>query len=150
MDRECNEALLGIFFGRLGVEVEEPLKDDCTLSPNAHLWALQLKVGLQSLKDIEFGREFIQARQGNMSKLVMDEECRTSFATLILENSACAHCTTQNVLFGSLHICVTTQERESPIILLIVLSSQREHPMSILIDHEERIDQPHGESTWFL
>ena len=61
MDRECNEALLGIFFGRLGVEVEGPLLDNGTLSPNAHLWALQLKVGLQSLKDIERGREFTQA-----------------------------------------------------------------------------------------
>ena len=27
MDREGNEALLGIFFGRLGVEVEGPLLD---------------------------------------------------------------------------------------------------------------------------
>ena len=72
-----------------------------------------------------------------MSKLVMDEECRTSFATLILENSACAHCTTQNVLIGSLHICETTR-RERPIILLNVLSSQREAP-------NVNFDRPRGE-----
>ena len=46
-------------------------------SPNDHPGALQLEVDLQSLTDIEPGREFIQAWQGNMSKLVMDEECRT-------------------------------------------------------------------------
>ena len=40
LDREGNEALLGIFFGRLGAEVEGPLLDDGTLSPNAHPWAL--------------------------------------------------------------------------------------------------------------
>ena len=45
--------LLGIFFGRLGAEVEGPLLDNGTLSPNAHPWALQLKVDLKSLKDIE-------------------------------------------------------------------------------------------------
>ena len=82
MDRECNEALLGIFFGRLGVEVEGPLLDNGTLSPNAHLWALQLEVDLQSLKEIEFIREFTQAWQGNTSKLVMDEECRTHFCDI--------------------------------------------------------------------
>ena len=37
MDREDNEALLGIFFGRLGAEVEGPLLDNGTLPPNAHL-----------------------------------------------------------------------------------------------------------------
>ena len=36
MDPEGNEALLGIFFGRLGAEVEGPLLDNGTLSPNAH------------------------------------------------------------------------------------------------------------------
>ena len=77
LDREGNEALLGIFFGRLGAEAEGPLLDNGTLSPNAHPWALQLKADLQSLKDIETGREFIQAWQGNMRKLVMDEKCRT-------------------------------------------------------------------------
>ena len=84
LDREDNEALLGIFFGRLGVEVEGPLLDDDTLSPNAHPWAPQLKVDLQSLKDVEPGREFIQAWQGNMRKLVMDEECRTLFCDIDL------------------------------------------------------------------
>ena len=74
LDREGNEAH-GIFFGRLGTEVEGPLLDNDTLSPKAHPWALQSKADLQSLKDIEPGREFIQAWQGNMRKLVMDEEC---------------------------------------------------------------------------
>ena len=64
---------LGIFFGSLGAEVEGPLLDNGTLSPNAHPSALQLKADLQSLKDIEPGRELIQAWQGNMRKLVMDE-----------------------------------------------------------------------------
>ena len=53
MDREGNEALLGIFFGRLGAEVAGPLLDNDTL-----------KVDLQSLKDIEPGREFIQGLAG--------------------------------------------------------------------------------------
>ena len=70
LDREGNDGLLGIFFGRLGAEVEGPLLDNGTLSPSAHLCALQLKADLQSLKDIEPGREFIQAWQGNMRKLV--------------------------------------------------------------------------------
>ena len=61
MDREGNEALLGIFFGRLGAEVEGPLLEDGTLSPNAHLWVLQLEVDLQSLTDIEPGKDFILA-----------------------------------------------------------------------------------------
>ena len=52
MDREDNEALMGIFFGRLGVEVEGPLLDNGNLSPNAHPWALQLKANFQSLEDI--------------------------------------------------------------------------------------------------
>ena len=62
MDREGNEALLGIFFCRLGAEVEGPLLDNGTLSPNAHPWALQLKVDLQSLRDTEPGR--IHSRMG--------------------------------------------------------------------------------------
>ena len=56
LDREGNEALLGIFFGRLGAEVEGPLLDNGNLSPNTHPWVLQLKADLQSLKDIEPGR----------------------------------------------------------------------------------------------
>ena len=68
LDREGNEALLGLFIGRLGAEVEGPLLDNGNLSPNAHPWALQLKADLPS----------------------------------------------------------------------------------ILFDHEEGTDQPHGESTWFL
>ena len=55
LDREGNEALLGIFFGRLGAEVEGPLLDNDNLSPNAHPWALQLKADLQSPKHIEPG-----------------------------------------------------------------------------------------------
>ena len=74
--------LLGIFFVRLGAEGEGPLLDSGTLSPNAHPRALQLKVDLQSLKDIEPGREFTHAWQGNMRRLVMDEECRTVFCDI--------------------------------------------------------------------
>ena len=36
LDREGIEALLGIFFGRLGAEVGGPLLDNGTLSPTAH------------------------------------------------------------------------------------------------------------------
>ena len=61
LHREGNEALLGIFFGRLGAEVEGTLLDNGNLSPNAPPWALQLKADGQSLKDIESGEEFIQA-----------------------------------------------------------------------------------------
>ena len=103
MDWEGNDALLGIFFGRLGAEVEGPLLDTGTLSPNAHPWALQLKVDLQSLNGIEPGREFTHAWQGNMRKLVMDEECRTLFCDIDLGSCECVHCTMRNVLFGSLH-----------------------------------------------
>ena len=53
MDGESNEALLGIFFGRLGAEVERPLLENGTFSPNAHPWALQLSVDLHSLTCIE-------------------------------------------------------------------------------------------------
>ena len=123
MDREGNDALLGIFFGRLGAEVEGSLLDNGTLSRNAHPWALQLKVDLQSLKDIEPGREFIHAWQGNMRKLVMDEECRT----LTLGSSACVHCAMRNVLFGSLQICETTR-RGRPIVPSSVPSPQRAAP----------------------
>ena len=84
MDREGNEALLGIFFGRLGAEVEGPLLEDGTLSPNAHPWVLQLEVDLQSLTDIEPGKDFILAWQGNMRKFVMDEECRALFCDIDL------------------------------------------------------------------
>ena len=77
LDREGNEALLGIFFGRLGAEVEGPFLDNGTLSAIAHPWALQLKADLQSLKDTEPGGEVIHAWQGNMRNLVMDEGCRT-------------------------------------------------------------------------
>ena len=52
--------------------------------PNAHPWAVQLKVDLQSLNDVEPGREFIHAWQGNMRKLVMDEECRTLLSDIVL------------------------------------------------------------------
>ena len=58
--------------------------DNGTLSPNAHPWALQLKADLQSLKDIEPGREFIQGWKGNMRKLVMDDDCRTRFCDIDL------------------------------------------------------------------
>ena len=68
MDREGNEVLLGIFFGRLGAEVEGPLLEDGTLSPNAHPWVLQLEVDLQSLTDIEPGKDFILAWQGEHAK----------------------------------------------------------------------------------
>ena len=78
MDREGNEALLGIFFGRLGAEVEGPLLEDGTLSPNAHPWVLQLEVDLRSLTDTEPGKDFILAWQENMRKLVVDEECPSS------------------------------------------------------------------------
>ena len=53
-------------------------------SPNAHPWVLQLEVDLQSLTDIELGQDFILAWQGNMRKLVMDEECRTLFCDIDL------------------------------------------------------------------
>ena len=56
--------------GRLGAEVEGPLLDNNTFSPNAHPWALQLKA------------ESIQAWEGNMRKPVMDEECRTLFCDI--------------------------------------------------------------------
>ena len=46
LDREGNEALMGIFVGRLGAEVEGPLLDNGNLSPSAHPWALQLKADL--------------------------------------------------------------------------------------------------------
>ena len=72
MDGESNEALLGIFFGRLGAEVEGPLLEDVTLSPIAHPWVLQLEVDLRSLTDIEPGKDFILAWQENMRKLVVD------------------------------------------------------------------------------
>ena len=85
MDREGNEALLGIFFGRLGAEVEGPLMEDGTLSPNAHPWVLQLEVDLRSLTDIEPGKDFILAWQENMRKLVMDEECRILFCNIDLQ-----------------------------------------------------------------
>ena len=111
---------MGIFLGRLGAEVEGPLLDNGTLSPSAHPWALQLKVDLQSLKDIELGWEFINDWQGNMRKLVMDEECR-------LGNSECGHCMIRRLLFGSLHICVTTW-RGRPIAPSNVLLLQRAAP----------------------
>ena len=85
MDREGNEALLGIFFGRLGAEVEGPLLEDGTLSPNAHPWVLQLEVDLRSLTDIEPGKDFVLAWQGNMRKLVVDEECRILFCNIDLQ-----------------------------------------------------------------
>ena len=85
VDREGNEALLGIFFGRLGAEVEGPLLDDGTLSPNAHPRVLQLEVDLRSLTDIEPGKDFILAWQGNMRKLVVDEECRILFCNIDLQ-----------------------------------------------------------------
>ena len=110
MDREGNEGLLGIFFGKLGAEVEGPFLDQGTLSSNVHPWALQLKVDLQSLNDIEPGREFTHAWQGNMSKLVMDGECRT-----------------RNVLFDSLHTCETVW-RGRPIAPSNVPSLQRAAP----------------------
>ena len=75
---------MGIFFGRLEAEVEGPLLDNGNLSPNAHPWALQLKADLRSLNDIEPGGKFIQSWQGNMRKLVMDEECRTLFCDIDL------------------------------------------------------------------
>ena len=78
MDRECNEALLGIFLGRQGVEVEG------ALPPKAHPWVLQLEIDLQSLTDIEPGKDFILAWQGNLRKLVLDEECRTLFCDIDL------------------------------------------------------------------
>ena len=84
LDRDGNEALMGIFFGKLGAEVEGPLLDKGNISPIAHPLALQLKADLQSLEDIELGGEFIQAWQGNMRKLVMDEECRTLFCDIDL------------------------------------------------------------------
>ena len=40
MDREGNEAFLGIFFGRLGAKVEGPLLENGTLSPNARAAAV--------------------------------------------------------------------------------------------------------------
>ena len=75
MDREGNEALQGIFFRRLGADVEGPLMEDGIFSPNAHQRAEHLSLDLHYLASIELGREFVQAWQGNMRKLVMDEEC---------------------------------------------------------------------------
>ena len=46
---------------RLGAEVEGPLLEDGTLSPNAYPWVLQLEVDLRSLTDIEPGKDFILA-----------------------------------------------------------------------------------------
>ena len=49
MDREGNEALLGIFLA----DWERKWKDRCWWMANAHLWVLQLEVDLRSLTDIE-------------------------------------------------------------------------------------------------
>ena len=68
-------------------KVEGSLLDNGNLSPNAHPWALQLKADLQSLEDIELGGEFIQALQGNMRKLVMDENAAPYSVTLTSGNS---------------------------------------------------------------
>ena len=84
MHREGNEALLGIFFGRLGAEVERPLLEHGTLSPNAHPLALELSVDLHSLTCSEPGRASIQAWQVKMRKLVMDGECRALFSDMDL------------------------------------------------------------------
>ena len=46
---------MGIFFGRLGAEVEGQLLDNGNLSPNAHPWALQLKADLHSWKTSSLG-----------------------------------------------------------------------------------------------
>ena len=98
MVREDNEALLGIFFGRLGAEVEGPLLDNG-----------------------KAGRELM---------------------TLTLGSSECGHCTMRSVLFGS-------GEGDRSFHQLFLHTRER-HPTSILFDHEEVTDQPHGESTWFL
>ena len=142
MDREGNEALLDIFFGRLGVEVDGPLLDSGTLSPNAHPWALQLKVDLQSLKDIELAREFIQAWQGNMRKQVMDEECRTLFCDIDLgELRMRALFDAKRSFWQSAHLRDHT-ERDR-LFFQMFLHPRDRHPMSILFE-------PHGESAWLL
>ena len=125
------------------------LLENGTLSLNAHPWALQLKVDLQSLKDIEPGREFIHAWQGNMRQLVMDQECRTLFCDIdlgelrmrALNNAKCS-------VWQSAHL--RDHAERDRLFLQMFLHPRERHPVSILFDHEEGTEQPHGESTWFL
>ena len=117
MDREGNEALLGIFFGRLGAEVKGPLLEDGTLSPNAHPRVLQLEVDLRSLTDIEPGKDFILGWQGNMRKRVWTRSATLSSVILISMSFACAHCMMLNVQSGSLHTYEIPQKRR-PIVHL--------------------------------
>ena len=60
---------------------------------------------LRSLTDIEQGKDFILAWQGNIRKLVMDEECRILFCNML------------NVPSGSLHTYEIPQKRR-PIVHL--------------------------------
>ena len=92
MDREGNEALLGIFFGRLGAEVEGPLLEDGTLSPNAHPWVLQLEVDLRSLTDIDPGKDILfWLGRGTCESLLWTRSAASSSVILISMSFACAH-----------------------------------------------------------
>ena len=79
-----------------------------------------------------------------MSKLVMNEECRTLFCDIDLgELRVRALYDAKCSVWQSAHL------RHHAVLQMFLYPRER-HPMSILLDHEERTDQPHSESTWFL
>ena len=75
-DRECNAALPGIFFGRLGFEAEGQLGGSGKPDRSCHPWPKQLERDMMSAGEVDGGEEFLERWQGNFMLLVSGDEMR--------------------------------------------------------------------------
>ena len=102
---------------------------------------LQLSVDLHSLAGIELGREFIGAWQGNMRKLVMDEECRALFCVMDLDELRIALYDAESPVLQLAHLRDHAEIETARSFKCSIPFSDRS-PMSILFGHNERAHQP--------